>query len=57
MKITMLGAGSFGTGMSKHLADLGNDILMWTIDKRALTPSTAQGETPFAFRTRYCLTI
>ena len=33
MNITMLGAGSFGTGMSKHLADLGHNILMWTIDK------------------------
>jgi len=32
MRITILGAGSFGTAMAKHLADIGNDILMWTID-------------------------
>ena len=57
MKITMLGAGSFGTAMSKHLADLGNDILMWTIDKEQADLSTALGETPSAFRIRYCLTI
>ena len=32
MDITVLGAGSFGTAMSSHLARLGNSVLMWTID-------------------------
>lgn len=31
MKITILGAGSFGTAMAVHLASLGNSVLLWTI--------------------------
>lgn len=34
MNITILGAGSFGTAMGKHLADLGNDVKLWTIDAK-----------------------
>ncbi|MCE5201306.1 MAG: NAD(P)-dependent glycerol-3-phosphate dehydrogenase [Synergistaceae bacterium] len=33
MNITILGAGSFGTAMAKHLAGLGNFVLMWTMNK------------------------
>lgn len=50
MKITMLGAGSFGTGMSKHLADLGNDILMWTIDKEQADSINSTGRNTFCFQ-------
>ena len=34
MNITILGAGSFGTAMSVHLAALGCETLMWTIDEK-----------------------
>lgn len=34
MNIGILGAGSFGTAMGVHLASLGNDIKMWTIDAK-----------------------
>ena len=50
MKITMLGAGSFGTAMSKHLADLGNDILMWTIDKEQADSINSTGRNTFCFQ-------
>ena len=33
MKITILGAGSFGTAMAKQLADCGHEILLWTNDR------------------------
>ena len=33
MNVTLLGAGSFGTAMASHLADLGHNVLMWTIDE------------------------
>ncbi|NLD05442.1 MAG: NAD(P)-dependent glycerol-3-phosphate dehydrogenase [Synergistaceae bacterium] len=50
MNITMLGAGSFGTGMSKHLADLGHNILMWTIDKEQSESINNNGRNTFCFR-------
>ena len=50
MNITMLGAGSFGTGMSKHLADLGHNILMWTIDKEQSESINKSGRNTFCFQ-------
>lgn len=50
MNITMLGAGSFGTGMSKHLADLGHNILMWTIDKEQSDSINNNGRNTFCFQ-------
>ena len=50
MNITMLGAGSFGTGMSKHLADLGHNILMWTIDKEQSDSINKTGRNTFCFQ-------
>ncbi|MDD4160766.1 MAG: NAD(P)-dependent glycerol-3-phosphate dehydrogenase [Synergistaceae bacterium] len=50
MNITMLGAGSFGTGMSKHLADLGHNILMWTIDKEQSESINSTGRNTFCFQ-------
>ena len=50
MNITMLGAGSFGTGMSKHLADLGHNILMWTIDKEQSDSINKSGRNTFCFQ-------
>ena len=50
MNITMLGAGSFGTGMSKHLADLGHNIFMWTIDKEQSESINKSGRNTFCFQ-------
>lgn len=33
MNISILGAGSFGTAMAVHLASLGSEVLMWTVDE------------------------
>lgn len=33
MKITILGAGSFGTAIAVHLAAIGNEVLLWTNDE------------------------
>ena len=49
MKITILGAGSFGTAMAAHLASLGNEILMWTIDQKQADSINACGKNPFCF--------
>lgn len=46
----MLGAGSFGTGMSKHLADLGHDMLMWTIDREQAESINNYGRNTFCFQ-------
>jgi len=34
MDITILGAGSFGTAMAKHLAEIGHSVLLWTIHEK-----------------------
>lgn len=50
MNITILGAGSFGTAMAKHLADIGNDILMWTIDPVQSESINNQKRNTFCFQ-------
>lgn len=50
MKISILGAGSFGTAMARHLADLGNDILMWSIDKNQADSINSTGYNTFCFQ-------
>jgi glycerol-3-phosphate dehydrogenase (NAD(P)+) len=34
MNITILGAGSFGTAMAKHLTNIGHEVLLWTNDAK-----------------------
>ncbi len=50
MNITILGAGSFGTAMAKHLADLGNNVLMWTIDEKQAESINLCGRNTFCFQ-------
>lgn len=50
MKISILGAGSFGTAMASHLASLGNDVLIWTVDKNQADSINSSGYNPFCFQ-------
>lgn len=50
MNITMLGAGSFGTAMAKHLADMQHKVLMWTIDKEQSESINSCGRNTFCFQ-------
>ena len=50
MNITILGAGSFGTAMAVHLASLGNEALMWTIDESQAKAITETRRNNFCFR-------
>lgn len=50
MKISILGAGSFGTAMANHLAKLGNDILIWTIDGHQADSINDTGYNPLRFK-------
>ena len=50
MNITILGAGSFGTAMAVHLASLGNEALMWTIDESQAKAITESRCNNFCFR-------
>lgn len=50
MKISILGAGSFGTAMANHLANLGNDILMWSIEKDQADSINSTGHNTFCFQ-------
>lgn len=50
MKITVLGAGSFGSAISIHLASLGNEVLMWTIDKKQAESINSSGINTFCFQ-------
>ena len=50
MNITIIGAGSFGTAMSVHLASLGNEILMWTIDESQAKAIEERRRNNFCFR-------
>lgn len=50
MKISILGAGSFGTAMANHLASLGNDILMWSIDESQTASINDTGYNTFCFQ-------
>lgn len=49
MNITILGAGSFGTAIATHLADMGNSVLMWTIDKEQSNSINSFGINTFCF--------
>lgn len=49
MKITILGAGSFGTAMAVHLANLGNEVLMWTIDQKQADVINSEHHNNFCF--------
>lgn len=49
MNISILGAGSFGTAMANHLASLGNEVLIWTIDKSQSETINDSGCNPFCF--------
>lgn len=49
MNISILGAGSFGTAMANHLANLGNNVLIWTIDKDQAESINDIGRNPFCF--------
>lgn len=50
MKVTILGAGSFGTAMASHLADLGHNVLMWTIDEEQSKSINSCGKNTFCFQ-------
>ena len=50
MNITILGAGSFGTAMAVHLASLGSEALMWTIDESQAKAITETRHNNFCFR-------
>lgn len=50
MKISILGAGSFGTAMASHLANLENEILLWTLDKNQAKSINDSGYNPFCFQ-------
>lgn len=50
MNISILGAGSFGTAMACHLANLGNDVLIWTINADQAESICASGHNPFCFK-------
>lgn len=50
MKISILGAGSFGTAMANHLASLGNDVLMWSIDENQTASINGTGYNTFCFQ-------
>lgn len=50
MNITILGAGSFGTAMAKHLAGMGNSVLMWTIDREQSDSINKFGRNTFCFQ-------
>ena len=50
MNITILGAGAFGTAMSKHLASLGCDVLLWTIDESQCNGINKDHRNPLCFQ-------
>lgn len=50
MNISILGAGSFGTAMASHLANLGNDILIWSIDEEQTSSINKTGYNTFCFQ-------
>lgn len=50
MKISILGAGSFGTAMASHLANLGNEVLIWTINKNQADTINNTGYNPLRFQ-------
>lgn len=50
MKISILGAGSFGTAMANHLANLGNDVLIWSIDREQTDSINNTGHNTFCFQ-------
>lgn len=50
MNVTLLGAGSFGTAMAKHLAGMGKSVLMWTIDKEQCDSINSSGYNTFCFQ-------
>ena len=50
MDITVLGAGSFGTAISAHLARLGNSVLMWTIDAEQSNAINSTRHNNFCFQ-------
>lgn len=49
MKITILGAGSFGTAMAVHLSSLGHTTLLWTIDAEQAESINSRGRNNFCF--------
>lgn len=49
MKVTIFGAGSFGTAVATHLANLGNSVLMWTIDTEQADSINNHGINTFCF--------
>ena len=50
MNIAILGAGAFGTAMSKHLSSLGCDVLLWTIDERQSDGINKNHRNPLCFQ-------
>jgi len=50
MNIAILGAGSFGTAMAKHLANIGNDILLWTNDSKQCDSINSDHRNSFCFQ-------
>lgn len=50
MNISILGAGSFGTAMASHLASLGNNILIWSIDEKQTNSINSTGYNTFCFQ-------
>ena len=50
MNITILGAGAFGTAMAKHMADMGADVLMWTIDAEQCDGINLRRRNTFCFQ-------
>lgn len=52
MKISILGAGSFGTAMASHLSRLENEVLLWTISGEQAGAVNKTGHNPFCFQER-----
>jgi len=50
MKISILGAGSFGTAMACHLSNLGNEVLIWTTNETQALAISDTGHNPFRFQ-------
>ena len=49
LNITILGAGSFGTAMAVHLASLGHNVKMWTIDGKQAETINGSHRNNFCF--------
>lgn len=50
MKITILGAGSFGTAIAVHLTSIGHTVMLWTRDQKQCDSINKKGINTFCFQ-------